>query len=239
MSKPPRYWVRVGDRNVGPFTIDEVRRRTDVGPDTLLCPEGKKGGDDWRPLAEVPEFDSPAADAPMAPTPRPAAPAILSKVGPEPASVGGGSKVGGAAWTVGRAVLTGVFGFVLLIGSLLVINVANRGSAPNNHTIPTPPSSAIPTVEYANKWTSQAVECTDFRWGQHGDLYFKVRFKSVADNFTEGGTLRYEAYDAQGVVVFSGLVGNYSAGQNIKVYEETITIRQEKMDRITRLVFGL
>lgn len=239
MPKPARFWVRIGERNFGPFTVDEVRRRTDVGPETLLCPEGRKGGDDWRPLAEVPEFDSPAADDPMPPAPRPAAPAVLAKVASEPASVGGGSVVADAAWTVGRAVLTGVFGFVLLIGSLLVINVANRGSAPSNHTTPAPASRPFPTVEYDNEWTRKAVECTDFRWGQYGDLYFNVRLKSSSHNFTEGGTLRFEAYDAKGVVVFSGIVGDYSPGQNMKVFEGSIVLSQEKMDRVVKIVFGI
>lgn len=239
MARLPRYWVRLGERNFGPFTADEIRRRADVGPETLLCPEGKKGGDDWRPLAEIPEFDAPMADSPMPPAPRPAAPPVPAKAAAEPTSVGGGSVVADAAWTVGRPVLTGVFGFALLIVSIVVINVANQGSAPSNHAIPAPASRALPTVEYDNKWTRQAVECTDFRWGQYGDLYFNVRLKTSSHNFTEGGTLRYEAYDAHGIVVFSGVVGDYSPGQNTKVFEGSITLRQEKMNRVVRIVFGI
>lgn len=240
MPKAQRYWVRIGERNFGPFTVEEVRRRTDVGPENLLCPEGKKGGSDWKPLAEFPEFDASGSDAPLPPdrpadrpTPRQAP---IEESSPQSAA---GSMLGDAARTVVRAVLTGVFGFILLMTVMIVISANQPDSKGNNSSAPAAPQRALPAIEYDNKWTQQVVECTDFRWGEYGDLYFKVRFKSGASNFTEGGTLRFEAYDAQGTVVFSGVVGSYSAGQNSKVYEESITLRKEKMDRVVRVVFGI
>lgn len=240
MPKPVRYWVRIGERNFGPFTADEVRRRTDVGPDTLLCPEGKKGGDDWKPLSEVPEFETPGGDAPLPPPRQESAPTPPVTRGADVTSPAvGDSVIGGAAKTVVRAVLTGVFGFVLLVVTMAIIGSNQPNSAPNYHTVPSPPSRPVPAIDYNNKWTRQAVECTDFRWGQYGDLYFNVRLKSSSHNFTEGGTLRYEAYDAQGVVVFSGVVGDYSPGQNTKIFEGSITLRQEKMDRVVKIVFGI
>jgi hypothetical protein len=36
-----RFWVHGGDNALGPFTIEEIRRRVPgFGPDTIVYPEG-------------------------------------------------------------------------------------------------------------------------------------------------------------------------------------------------------
>ena len=68
----PRYWMFTADREtVGPFDIDEIRRKAAEGvllPDTQVCPEGSQS---WVAAAEVPDIA--AVIAPEA-TPRVAPP---------------------------------------------------------------------------------------------------------------------------------------------------------------------
>lgn len=236
MPKLHRYWVRIGERNFGPFTADEVRRRTDVGPETQLCPEGAKGGSEWRPLREVPEFAESRAEGEPAP-PDMSVESRRRSTGDFIQKWKAGQQVPepqpGRMWDLLKLVATAI---LLLVA--YVVMTERPGLEPPQYTpAPARTARAIPKIEYDNKWTRQAVECTDFRWGQYGDLYFNVRLKSGRNNFTEGGMLRFEAYDAQGVVVFSGVVGDYSSGLNTKVFEGSISLSQEKMDRVVRVVF--
>lgn len=56
MPTPARYWVRLNDKNLGPFSPEEIRRRADVTDTTMVCPAGAKGGSDWKEVREVPEL---------------------------------------------------------------------------------------------------------------------------------------------------------------------------------------
>jgi hypothetical protein len=63
-----RYWIRVAEQTIGPFTPDEVRRQTGVTDETPVCPEGAQNSTDWRRLKEVPELAM-ALRGIIAPTP--------------------------------------------------------------------------------------------------------------------------------------------------------------------------
>lgn len=73
MPTPVRYWVRIADKNLGPFSPEEIRRRSDVTDTTMVCPVGAKGGSDWKEVREVPELRSvaPSQAEPLPPAQRP------------------------------------------------------------------------------------------------------------------------------------------------------------------------
>ncbi|MBI3547828.1 MAG: hypothetical protein HY078_02125 [Elusimicrobia bacterium] len=53
-----RYWIYHGNDAVGPYTEDELRSDGRFGPETLVCPDGAAGGNDWSRAKDRPEMGS-------------------------------------------------------------------------------------------------------------------------------------------------------------------------------------
>jgi hypothetical protein len=122
---------------------------------------------------------------------------------------------------------------LFMLSGVFVYLILNHPSTRQNASPSSEAALALPAIEVQPAEAADYIECYDFQWASRDTLRFKVKFKK---KFTPSAILSYEAFSSDGVVLDSGSIGEWLAGNNDgRSWEKEIWLSGDTAPRTRRV----